>query len=206
MQVSAELRWYWKGTPAPGLAEWFKSTDHHPHPPGGGTAPRTDLYRRDATQDELAIKLRGNKPGFEVKGLVEELGAIGADPFRGDAELWTKWTLEGLRLDAEDVIAITKLRWLRKLDTGGSTVHEVALDAREDTKDGKRPSIGCQIELTQIFVVDEEWWSFSFEAFGGVNDVASSLRAGTAEMGRRRPPPLTDGILASYPAWLRERR
>jgi hypothetical protein len=206
MQVSAELRWFWKNAPPPGLEDWFKrARPSHPSAPGGGVVPRTDLYRRDAKQVELGIKLRGGKPGYEVKGLVEDLGRIDADPFVGNGELWTKWTVEGLRFDAEEVVATTKLRWIRKLDTSGQGITEVELGADEKALSGARPQTGCQVELTQIFVGDEGWWSFSFESFGTVATVERDLRAGAAEMAKRSPPALADGAVLGYPAWLSAR-
>ena len=76
-------------------------------------------------QAELAIKLRGNKPGYEVKGLVEELAPLAEGPFAGAGELWTKWSTDGLRFDAQELIATTKLRWIRKLDTGNAKPREI---------------------------------------------------------------------------------
>src|SRR5512139_3281096 len=204
MQVSAEIRWFWKTNAPAGLEEWFKSKEHHPFAPGGGTTPRTDLYRR-TKQTELAIKLRGNK-GYGVKGLVAELASLTTAPFVGAAEMWTKWDADGLKFDALELIATTKLRWIRKLDTTGAEPREVELGEDERARDEKDfPKSGCQVELTQIFVGKERWWSFSFESFGSVATVERDLRAGAAEMAKRRPPPLPGGTLASYPAWLRDR-
>jgi hypothetical protein len=206
MQLSAEIRWFWKASAPAGLVEWFQSKESHPCAAGGGSTPRTDLYRRDAKQVELAMKLRGNKPGYEVKGLIEQLAPLAEAPFVGAAELWCKWSTEGLRFDAQEMIATTKLRWIRKLDTASAEAREVELGPDEKAKDeGDFPKTGCQVELTQITVGAHAWWSFSFESFGTIATVERDLRAGAAIMAARRPPPLTDGLLASYPAWLKDR-
>ena len=205
MQVSAELRWYWRSAAPQALVEWFRSDERHPCPPGGGTNRRVDRYRPDTRQDELAIKVRGEKSGLEVKGRVERVGSLGDDPFVGEVELWTKWTLEDVALEASALVDVTQLRWVRTLDTTASVPVEIELDAREGSVDGTYPTRGCQIELTQVHVLDEEWWSFGFESFGRVNDVVESLRRGAEVMAHRSPPALTGGRLMSSPAWLKSR-
>ena len=206
MQRSAEIRWFWKSNPPPGLEEWFKSEKTHGCVPGGGVTPRTDLYRRETKQVELAIKLRGNKPGYEVKGLVEQLALLSVAPFTGPVELWTKWSTDGLKFDAQELIPTTKLRWIRKLDTTGAKPREVELGPDETAKSGNVVlESGCQVELTQIHIRDETWWSFSFESFGTIATVERDLHAAAAVMAKRGPPALSGGILASYPAWLKDR-
>ena len=203
VKVSAEVRWFWKTSAPAGLEQWFKSPELHGGlGPGGGTLPRTDLYRR-SSQTDLGIKLRGNK-GYEVKGLVAELAPLTDGPFAGAVELWSKWDADGLRFDALELVPTTKLRWIRKLDTDGAQPGEVEIGEDERPRDAtKVPVTGCQVELTRVFVGKEAWWSFSFEAFGTVATVEGSLRAAAALMATREPPPLKDGILASYPAWLK---
>lgn len=168
--------------------------------------PRTDLYLRDAAQTELGIKRRGNKPGYEVKGIVERLAQLTDSPFIGHAELWAKWSTERLRFNVDEMIPITKLRWIRKLDMAGTEPREVELGNDENPRDADDyPALGCQMEFTRISVSDETWWSFSFESFGKLATVERHLRAAAATMAEREPPKLTSGVLASYPAWLGER-
>ena len=51
-------------------------------------------------QVELGIKLRGNRTGTEVKGLVAGLAEGSQDsPFVGPIEIWVKWWSEALSLD-----------------------------------------------------------------------------------------------------------
>ena len=90
MQVSAEIRWYWRKTPPLKLEHWFRSFDFHGLVAGGGNL-REDEYFRDPSQGELGLKRRGGKPGIEVKGLVAaDWGTLAAEPFTGRIELWTK--------------------------------------------------------------------------------------------------------------------
>jgi hypothetical protein len=203
--VSAEIRWFWQKAPD-GLVAWFQGGQAHPFPAGGGATPRTDLYRRDASQTEVGIKLRGNKPGWEVKGLVARLSPLADAPFTGEPEVWTKWTVDGLAVDARDVLATTKLRWIRKLAMDGETPREVRIGADEQPVSGEdAPDRGCQVELTQVVVGAETWWTLGFEAFGALSTVEGDLRAAASTMAGRRPPPLGGGRLAGYPAWLKDR-
>jgi hypothetical protein len=130
MQLSAEIRWFWKGSSPAQLAEWFSSTAAHPCPPGGGES-RVGEYLSDSRQSELGLKRRGGKPGVEVKGLVAlSFSTLAAGDFVGPIELWTKWTTEILELEPKLTIPIKKVRWLRKFDTTLPVVAEVPLDSK----------------------------------------------------------------------------
>lgn len=203
MQLSAEVRWFWRGEISQDMKAWFNSKDQHGGAPGGGAVPRTDLYLRDVRQAEIGIKLRGNKPGYEIKGLVAELEPIDAAPFHGAGEIWSKWSIENLKFDARELIAIAKLRWMRKLSMDGDSPVDVNLGADESPLNpDERPRRGCQVELTQIFVGSHPWWSVSFEAFGGLASVEADLRTGVALMAKRGAVLPPGGTLASYPKWL----
>src|SRR5262245_21323761 len=93
MLVTAEIRWFWGGAPPEPFKEWFLAAPVHPFPAGGGSAERTDEYLFEPGPSELGIKARGNKPGLEIKGLIALLpDAIPDGPFKGSADLWSKWT------------------------------------------------------------------------------------------------------------------
>lgn len=207
MQVSAEIRWFWKESLPAGLEEWFQSKDVHRCAAGGGDT-RTDEYLRepprDTVQAELGVKRRGGKDGVEVKGLVSVVqDGVVAGPFAGPIEIWSKWSTQSLHV--QDVVSTEKLRWLRKFDTGGDTPAEVPLgsDEKPVDKDRPLPERGCNVELTRVTCAGKVWWTLGFESFGALQDVENSLRATATLLGTRRPPVLGDDALrASYPAWL----
>lgn len=204
MQVSAEIRWFWHNTPPPTLEHWFRSPDPHGLGAGGGNL-REDEYFRDPGQGELGLKRRGGKPGIEVKGLVAaDWSTLAAAPFTGRVELWTKWTSEPLKVTS--TILTKKTRWLRKFDTAGAHPTEIELNEEEKPKDGRAlPDLGCNVELTKVELLDGDiWWTLGFESFGTVNTVAASLQAAAATLAARKPPAINDGIVASYPVWLKE--
>lgn len=209
MDVSAELRWFWRGPPAPAFAAWFREAAAHGMSAGGGDF-RIDDYLRDERQSELGLKHRGGGSAVEVKGLVAaSLGESTAEPFAGQIELWCKWRSETLELDKGRLLRTEKRRWLRKFDAGRSAPGapaEVQLgrDEQPVERERERPQRGCNVELTEIQLVDgARWWTFAFEAFGTVDTVADDLRACAALLAARRPPPLASGMLAGYPSWLR---
>jgi hypothetical protein len=102
MQLSAELRWFWKDTPPDGLLHWFCGSDGHKFVAGGGKHYRVDRYLKESHQPELGIKSRDERVGtaglaVEVKGLiVPVLTTLEIPPFIGAIQLWTKWTSKAL--------------------------------------------------------------------------------------------------------------
>jgi hypothetical protein len=227
MNISAEIRWFWRDAPPPGVREWFCDARAHGMPAGGG-ATRVDWYVTDPAQPELGIKRRG-VPGasadpnaapvesgsalVEVKGLVaREFGTLAADPFSGPLELWSKWRTEALTLQDAPLIRTAKRRWLRTFDTtaaaaatataAAATTVEVELDGRENPVSGERLDAGCGVELTEVTLAAGTWWTLGFEAFGPLDSLAASVRATAQLLAGRRPPLLVGGRRSSYPEWL----
>ena len=207
MQVSAEIRWFWReGAEPHELKDWFCTEHAHGCLAGGGNeAGRLDEYQSEPGQLELGVKLRGGKRGVEVKGLVEAVSdELAIPPFAGPIELWTKWTSHALALNSSMTVSTKKRRWLRKFDTASGPPKEIPLDANENPAGQQAlPVLGCNVELTHLELPDGRiWWTFAFEAFGRVQTVAGSLRATSSELARRKPPAFGAAFVASYPAWL----
>ena len=209
MQVSAEIRWFWRGESPDGLRDWFCGAHAHRCGAGGGES-RRDVYLRDASQVELGVKYRGKKKGVEVKGLVTNgAGDLDVSPFVGGIEIWAKWTSESLGLPDDHTLTTDKQRWLRKFDTGDSRPREIELGGDEMplNRESGLPARGCNVELTRVTLLDtgEIWWTLGFESFGSFPAVVEDLRVVAKELASRKPPDLEGGHLASYPAWLAER-
>lgn len=206
MQLSAELRWFFK-KPITDIQGWFTQPFLNISPwCDSPDEPRCDLYLIDHLQDQLGIKRRGKKDGVEVKGLVcENARHIRNSPFVGEIEIWSKWTSNVLSITTHPTFETHKTRWLRKFDTTGD-VREVELDSAGNPADGAPlPARGCNVEFTKVVVMptEHEWWSFGFESFGGLDTVVGDLESVVMEMARRMPPVFNDALAASYPAWIK---
>jgi hypothetical protein len=218
MQVSAELRWFWRNSAPDDLLQWFCESNAHGFSAGSGKS-RTDRYLKESDQHEIGIKIRDEESGVarhgvEVKGLVASTFiTLNVPPFAGPVELWAKWTSKALlhiEFTEETSVATEKQRWLRKFDTTGPNLSEIELDTDEPPhpkpdETGRRPplpAIGCNVELTCVSIANETWWTFGFESFGPLETLENSIRRAAKELVARRVPMLADGIVASYPLWL----
>ena len=196
MRVTAELRWFWQGSPAPAFKEWFVATG--PAWPAAVEGDiRTDEYLRDPDQNEVGIKKRGGA-AVEVKGLVAQRASmLGLAGCAAPVELWAKWRSKALKLPASERIAIDKKRWMRRCAVVAGRAAEIQGDAPATR------SSGCDVELTLLTLPDGvRWWTFAFEAFGALDQIETDLAATVALMESRRPPVIPPGQAAGYPAWL----
>ena len=196
MQVSAEIRWFWPEEPT-AVVDWFHDRTIHRLSPGQEDE-RIDCYLHDANQDELGLKVRGNKPGIECKGLVART-SIGVEtgPFAGPLEIWCKWSSTSLKIPANQLVCVSKRRAVRKFDTAHGAI-EVEFD--------RRPGTGCNVELTELTLPNgTRWWSLGFEAFGSLESVTQSVVRTAAELSSHSAPALLNAVQASYPAWLKAR-
>ena len=205
MMTSAELRWFWRGRCPQPVYDWFFKSGL---PPGGGQS-RVDRYIPQRGEPDISLKRRGDKPDFEVKGLVTTRRSPELEPLAPHIEIWCKWscTIPGLKLT--DEVAVTKTRWLRKFDTSKYVRSEIPLGANEKPTPGySLPAQGCNVELTEVEMAGHagRWWTLGFEAFGDLESVPTNL---TLTVLPEKPLLLRimgSGAFLSYPAWLRARR
>jgi hypothetical protein len=201
MLLSAEVRWFWRGRCPQPVHDWFFKSGL---PPGGGHS-RIDRYVSQRSEPEISLKKRGDKSGFEVKGLVTTRRSPELEPLAAHIEIWCKWscTIPGFNLT--DGLAVTKTRWLRKFDTSKYVRSEVPLDANEKpTKAYLLPVQGCNVELTEVQIGGHAgvWWTLGFEAFGDLDSVPTNL---TLTLLPEKPVlvrVVASGAFLSYPTWL----
>ena len=205
MLLSAELRWFWRGHCPQPVYDWFFKSGL---PPGGGHS-RIDRYIPQRGEPDISLKRRGDKPDFEVKGLVTTRRGSELEPLAPHIEIWCKWscTIRGLKL--ADEVAVTKTRWLRQFDTSKYVRSEIPLGANEKPKaDYSLPLQGCNVELTEVQIGGHagRWWTLGFEAFGDLDSVPTNL---TLTVLPEKPILLRiigSGAFLSYPSWLRARQ
>lgn len=206
MQISAELRWFWKDSLPEGLFDWFCDASGDLCAAGGG-GERKDFYLRDPKQPELGIKRRGGEPGVEIKSLFAEWELPAKHVFAAPIQLWVKQVSSAFVLPDDATIRASKVRRLRKFDLTSGAPIEIPLGRDEMPRDGSQslPERGCNVELTKVVVEGQTWWTLGFESFQSsrdLNTIESDAWRAAEVMASRNPPPLGTPLRASYPEWL----
>ena len=198
MQPSMELRWFGRGTIPPDVQQWFLQGAFPPK----AEPQREDLYLSLPHNDDLGIKQREGR--IEVKRRLADRGAQSFEQGTvGRLEQWVKWSFKledgpptDLLEPAGSWISTLKSRSLRKF----------ALLSKEEAQEvdpAKPVDEGCNLELTVLRFVGNDWWSLGFEAFGQLANVERNLRLSVKQAFA------ADDVLAlragdsySYPKWL----
>jgi hypothetical protein len=195
---SAELRWFFEGSPPDDVQRWFVGEAFR-----GSTERRTDQYLVLPGCNSVGIKLR--KKTFEVKALLDPAIVVVVDAnVSGLADTWIKWSTtvsavsqleNGIKADAEWA-DIEKTRWLSKFSLDNGAVEPVSTSSR--------PNEGCSAEFTTIAIAGAGWWSFALEAFGSLATIGSNLHRTAQQFFGTHPAPCPLPLAAScsYPAWL----
>ena len=194
---SLELRWIFPGQLETAVAGWFARFL-------AGTESREDIYLLDPQLRGLSVKIRGGAV-LEVKmyrgspGILEVTGRA-----RGRMEAWQKWSfpISPLRQDSGTPAGWRpvgkKRRVGRFLQPGGRIVAPA-------TGLGNEP--GCQVELTEVHMGGQDWWTLGFEATGLADLLRSELQATVALVFAQALPGGVEpgmGDSRSYAQWLRQ--
>jgi len=147
MQTSLEIRWFCAGKLPQAISSWFQQDEL-----GGQLQPleeREDVYLYSPGCEYLGIKLRQGR--LEVKWRQAELGIVRlGEQVEGKLEKWGKWlcedpTAESFKLEAvvgqKSWVSVMKVRSQRLYDS-------------------------CSVELTQLSIKGNDWWSLGFETVG----------------------------------------
>ena len=162
---------------------------------------RVDHYLRLPDNDSLGIKLR--KRRLEIKQRQQQLGVVDFHQrVSGLVEQWRKWSFPLAQTEpplfGSDAawIAIAKRRRLRR--------YRITVDRQvEGVTAEVVPAQGCELELSQIEVTGQQWWSICFEAFGQEASLQDYLRLVARHVFEATEPPLLEiKASCSYPAWL----
>jgi hypothetical protein len=201
MKRSAEVRWFYKNKIPMEVVNWFCGSRLCKE-----EEARTDHYLVLTGSNGVGVKVRGGRK-LEIKARTRPPEpfslATGASVGRQDA--WVKWSLEdseaAARLAAigsgsSEWIPVAKKRWLRKfrLDAAGN-VEETDADAMLDH--------GCRIELSEVTVRGEPWWTMAFESLGE-GSLTMSLEPFALHFLKLLPHGLvlSERTSMAYPEWL----
>jgi hypothetical protein len=181
---SLEVRWILPGQLDMAVAGWFARSDPE-------SDPREDAYLVDPDVGGLSVKVRGGR-ALEVK---QFRGSPGILDFpgraRGRMQYWQKWSFpfDPSGQDTGDPGGWRRIRKQRRISRF-TVVDEVR----------------CAVELTEVGVHYQDWWSLGFEATGPAGLLRTGLEA-TAELVFTRFLPagvelrMDDSM--SYADWLR---
>lgn len=180
MEPTTEMRWWWRGGPPPEVDAWFSGLHRVVR-----DEDRTDHYLALASDRDTGIKARAGER-LEVKTLSRrESGVAVADAVVGTLEQWVKWsfslaaeTPDGAALDdhPQTWVRTSKYRWLVEVEE-------------------------CEIELVEVDIGDERWWSLAVEAAGTGDGGREQLGRALRWLVATDPPPqleLTDDCSWGY--------
>ena len=206
MYATAEVRWFGRGDAPAAVRMWFDA---------GPWLPRAEPSRRDhylkTGSDGIGIKLRGGK--LECKRRLESRGPVElAAEIVGRLELWRKWsmTLDAAASQVADVMRPARF-WLttekrRRLRKFAIDVSGAVLEVQPPEAQSEGPAAGCDLELTELAVGRERWWTLGFEAFGEGSDLAETLlKTAQAAFAGSEGIALAPEASFGYAAWLAAR-
>ena len=195
---SLEVRWIFPGQLRGAVARWFARFP-------AAMESRQDTYLLDPPARGLSVKVRAGEL-FEVKvyrgspGILDVPGCA-----RGHLESWQKWSFpcgppgRGSR-ELAGWLPVRKTRRVSRFSLAGGSC-QVRLPGL-----GEQP--GCAVEITEVRVCGEAWWTLGFEATGPPATLRSELEATAARVFADTPP---GGVefgtedSRSYAEWLRWR-
>jgi hypothetical protein len=195
---SLEVRWIFPGQMGRAVAGWFARFP-------AGTEARQDIYLLYPQLRGLSVKIRGGG-ALEVKayhgspGILEVAGRA-----RGRIQSWQKWSfpIEPLHPGHDDLASWRPVHKRRRI-TRFSSVSGPA--GAHDTGRGQQP--GCEVELTEVRMEGQDWWTLGFEATGPAGLLRSELEATAARVFTHAlPGGVTFGPddSRSYAQWLAQR-
>lgn len=178
-----ELRWFHPGFPPDSVKYWF--FEQCPGKRLGDTEEREDLYLAPSC-DYLNIKLRQGR--LEVKWRKVDLGKIQfGNAAEGKIEQWGKWLCEDDNVERfflpgdvrEDAawIAVKKRRSQREIEF-------------------------CHVELTELLVNGNKWWSIAFEALSESTKPLAFKNLVKSVINTYPTAPLPVEASYAYPHWL----
>ena len=202
MLTTAELRWFDRGTIPDEISHWFEQDclDDDLAPP----EEREDLYLSSDGCDYLGIKLRQGR--LEIKWRQTELGVVNfGDRVEGKAEKWGKWLCEDPTAESFQPTAVVgKKAWVGVKKVRSQRQYQV-LAGESITAVPVTESInqGCTLELTQLYINGNPWWSLAFEAFSEDDCLINNLQAVASSVFKSyRGPKLQAEVSYAYPRWL----
>ncbi|WP_414618983.1 hypothetical protein [Calothrix sp. CCY 0018] len=173
MLTTYEVRWFNLGNIPENIESWFKhscllSSTKLPE-------KREDIYLYTPGCDYLGIKLR--QGGLEIKWRYLEKTAMQfSSVVAGNVEKWKKWRCSDSSEESFSLqqigdnpvwVKVGKVRYSQLYQVVGKKAQAVSSDGGVDN--------GCSLELTDVEINGNKWWSIGLEAFGEDCDLQNNL-------------------------------
>ncbi|MBL6447392.1 hypothetical protein JMN32_13820 [Fulvivirga sp. 29W222] len=163
MLSSTEVRWFFEGALPKAMSDWFNFFEPF------FQAPRTDYYLSNTDQARMGIKLREGQ--IQIKCLTAEMGEEYYANATGKVARYEKWNFPvvsneewGTLVARPEVwLPVKKERKMLRFTLGGGFPDRVDKDEIVEN--------GCEVELSEIEIIDKTFWSLAFEAFGSLADM-----------------------------------
>lgn len=199
MLTTAEMRWFYPGKLTEGVLQWFKQDQLGYLTPA---EEREDIYLYVPESEFVGIKLRQRR--LEIKWRQAELGNLQFGKVTGKSEKWTKWLCEDPSNECfqpQDAmgkkawVIIKKVRMQRKYQISPEQII-VAIPVNDSSVRT------CSVEITQLEMNHNLWWSLAFEA--SVNDESplDNLKCVAEWIFETYPGELQIENSYAYPTWL----
>jgi hypothetical protein len=196
MIVTAEVRWFARGSIPQRVLNWFQDATESSKPPEN----RVDDYLLMPEVTSLGIKVRQGR--IEIKLRKRKYGEIDLGRgVSGQLEQWQKWSLalepvEQFFKPGGNWIPVSKRRYLRKYAiVGESEVHPLPLERFAES--------GCGVELTAVELFGNRWWTLAFESWGDEVSLTRNLIQTSEYLSITEGAPTLLTIDSyGYPRWL----
>jgi hypothetical protein len=192
---SLEVRWILPGRLDTAVAAWFDKSVSL-------MESREDAYLLRPDLGALSVKVRGGR-ALEVKVFLGSPGVLDLPGrARGRMENWQKWSFpfRSLGPDAGHADGWGRVGKQRRIIRFSSTGRHIAYAG------APADEAQCAVELTELRLQHQDWWSIGLEATGPAGLLRTGLEA-AAELLFTHPPPsdvklrMADSM--SYAEWLR---
>lgn len=199
MLTTTELRWFKLGTLPKEITQWFQHQLGDLAPP----EEREDVYLYTPGCEYMGIKLRQGR--LEIKWRKAELGNLRfGEKVEGKVEKWGKWLCEDptqqsfqpQNVVGKSWVSVKKKRSQRKYQViSGESIVAVSVNQSIDQ--------GCNVEITQLSINGNNWWSLAFEAFGEDDCLMNNLKAVASDVFKNYQGfQLQPQDSFAYPSWL----
>lgn len=202
-----EIRWFYPGSIDAKVAEWFTNQSYFQG--NMSTEERTELYLITGNES-VSPKFRGGKARLELKYRTGHKDFVACDNnLSGRIESWEKWEWdysEDKQQEIKDAfletskgeprVEVYKKRKQRKFKIAeDGAIQPVDMEERLDT--------GCVLEITELRVNGQDWWTLAFDVFSENGSAVEVFRKSVCQILQDYPIDLPQGKDSyAYPAWL----